>query len=38
MKRFLLTLVVLALSCVAVIGCRVEGELDDQTNVTSPRY
>jgi hypothetical protein len=37
MKKFLLTIAVLALSCVAVIGCRVEGEVDDQTSVTSPR-
>ena len=39
MKKFLLTLVVLGLSSVALMGCRVEGEVDDDasTNVTSPR-
>jgi len=39
MKKILLTLVVLGLSSVALMGCRVEGEVDDDmsTNVTSPR-
>ena len=39
MKKFLLALVVLGLSSVALIGCKAGVEVDDDasTNVTSPR-
>lgn len=39
MKKFLFTLLVLGMSSVALIGCRAEGEVDDdmRTNVPAAR-
>ena len=39
MKKALFTLLVLGMSCVALVGCKAEGEIGDDvhTSVTSPR-
>ncbi len=39
MKKFLFTLLVLGMSSVALIGCKAEGEIDDdmRTNVPAAR-
>ncbi len=36
MKKFLLTLVVLGMSSIALIGCRAEGEIGDDMTSTVP--
>ena len=37
MMRILMTLLVAAGLATALAGCRVEGEVDDMSNVTAPR-
>ena len=38
MKQFLFTLLVLGASCVALVGCKAEGEIGDaSTSIAAPR-
>ena len=38
MKKFLFTLLVLGMSCVALVGCKAEGEVGDaNTSIAAPR-
>ena len=38
MKKFLFTLLVLGVSCVALVGCKAEGEIGDtSTSIAAPR-
>ena len=39
MKKFLFTLLVLGMSCVALVGCKAEGEIGDDvhTSIPAPR-
>ena len=39
MKKFLFTLLVLGMSSVALVGCKAEGEIDDdvRTNIPAAR-
>jgi hypothetical protein len=36
MKKFLFTLLVLAMSSIALVGCKAEGEIDDDMRSTVP--
>ena len=36
MKKFLFTLLVLGMSCVALVGCKAEGEIGDDVRSTVP--
>ena len=38
MKKILFTLLVLGMSCVALVGCKAEGEVGDvSTSIAAPR-